>query len=524
MSPVTKPLVEESSEAPSSASAATTRQIEAEMTYLTTTKENRIVRSSLARRLIIVVLFLGINVLVFMDWKLARLKRNGAPLPIRGSSGMRPIGEPCSLESLNKTQHVINNRHAIVFDAGSTGSRVHVYEFQYCGPVLRLLVDEVFEEVKPGLSSYHANPIEAAKSLKPLLNIAAERVPVSNQHCTPLIVKATAGLRLLPEKSVDTILQNVRNHIRSTRFLLGDGKMDHSEAVSVMDGSEEGVFAWVTVNFLQERLRPGLVPLPSASFESSVVMDLGGGSTQIVFALSKDSGIDIDPSKHPEYYYYLKLLGMQVNLYQQSYLGYGLMEARKNVKQTHIKKMLSGADEERPLRFPCFRKGYSEDVAFEEKTITLTGDTTNWDSCVAVVTQVFRKGEPCAVEPCSFNGIHQPPIKGKSLIAFSYFFDRLIPLGLTSPVSLFDMDREGRKLCAKTRAPRYQRLLDENPQWCLDLAYIYSLLRVGYSIDIDQPIVITKQISGYEAGWSLGAALNLLEHAPACAIAKPSVK
>lgn len=515
--------VEEPRETQYSVPEEARQQIESEMSYLSTPKEGRAHRSSLARRLAIIILFVGINVLVFTDWKLARLRRKGMTSPIRGHSGMRPVGESCFLDPTNQTSHIINNRHAVVFDAGSTGSRVHVYEFQYCGPVLKLLVDEVFEEVKPGLSSYHENPVEAARSLKPLLRIAEERVPAPILHCTPLILKATAGLRLLPDRSVDTILQSVRNYIRGHRFLLGDGKMDQVEAVSVMDGSEEGVFAWVTVNFLQERLRPGLIPLPFAPLETSVVMDLGGGSTQIVFAMPKDHGLGFDPRRYPQYYYSLKLLGTEVDLYQQSYLGYGLMEARKSIKQTHIKKMLAGAADGRPLRFPCFPKTFGEDVAFQGRTVKLMGDALSWDACVAVVSEIFRKGDACVLEPCSFNGVHQPPIKAKSLIAFSYFFDRLIPLGLTSPVSLFDIDREGRKLCSNSRASRYERLLEENQQWCLDLAYIYALLRVGYSLDFDQPIVITKQINGYEAGWSLGVALKLLESTPDCNIRKSLV-
>lgn len=43
--------------------------------------------------------------------------------------------------------------YAIVFDAGSTGSRIHVYKFTRQNDKLELLF-ELFEQVKPGLSSF----------------------------------------------------------------------------------------------------------------------------------------------------------------------------------------------------------------------------------------------------------------------------------------------------------------------------------------------------------------------------------
>ena len=43
--------------------------------------------------------------------------------------------------------------YAIVFDAGSTGSRIHVYKFTRKNGHLELLF-ELFEQIKPGLSSF----------------------------------------------------------------------------------------------------------------------------------------------------------------------------------------------------------------------------------------------------------------------------------------------------------------------------------------------------------------------------------
>lgn len=56
-----------------------------------------------------------------------------------------------------------NNReeifYGIMFDAGSTGSRIHIFKFKQAndGQPFHLL-DEKFEQVKPGLSSYAENP------------------------------------------------------------------------------------------------------------------------------------------------------------------------------------------------------------------------------------------------------------------------------------------------------------------------------------------------------------------------------
>lgn len=60
------------------------------------------------------------------------------------------------------------------------GSRVHVYKFLQKGGQLDLQSD-IFEQLKPGLSSYADAPEEAAKSLIPLLETAMKTVPVELQ-------------------------------------------------------------------------------------------------------------------------------------------------------------------------------------------------------------------------------------------------------------------------------------------------------------------------------------------------------
>lgn len=50
------------------------------------------------------------------------------------------------------------NFYGIIFDAGSTGSRIHVFKFVKSGSSDWNFQDELFEHIQPGLSSYAEAP------------------------------------------------------------------------------------------------------------------------------------------------------------------------------------------------------------------------------------------------------------------------------------------------------------------------------------------------------------------------------
>lgn len=128
-------------------------------------------------------------------------------------------------------------QYALMIDAGSTGSRIHVYKFNYChaSPMLEY---EVFAQTRPGLSSFKTSPKEAAGSLNDLMAEAMRVVPESLRSCTPLAVKATAGLRLLGKKQSKAILKEVEHHLKHDfPFPLVE-----TDPVVIMDGKDEGDF------------------------------------------------------------------------------------------------------------------------------------------------------------------------------------------------------------------------------------------------------------------------------------------
>ncbi|EDQ93156.1 uncharacterized protein MONBRDRAFT_2652, partial [Monosiga brevicollis MX1] len=161
--------------------------------------------------------------------------------------------------------------YGIMIDAGSTGSRIHVYHFKSLDAEndAMELQSEVFQSIKPGLSSYADDPRAGAESLMPLLDIAMSTVPENKRAITPINLKATAGLRLLPQEKAQALLTEVESLIKSYPFLF-----DPEDAVEIMEGLNEGKFAWVTVNYL-------LNTIGQPSHRQCVVLDLGGGSTQI---------------------------------------------------------------------------------------------------------------------------------------------------------------------------------------------------------------------------------------------------
>ena len=121
----------------------------------------------------------------------------------------------------NNNRIDINNKsndeeaYAILIDAGSTGSRMYVYKISLnkWGKVDEVSDLEQLEnplgKVKPGLSSLLDKKDEIASYLEKFIDSAKEIVPEDKWTSTPILVLATAGMRLLPEADQDAIMDKV---------------------------------------------------------------------------------------------------------------------------------------------------------------------------------------------------------------------------------------------------------------------------------------------------------------------------
>lgn len=399
-----------------------------------------------------------------------------------------------------------------MIDAGSSGSRIHAYKFNYCKATPEL-EDEVFQMLEPGLSSFGDNALGAAKSLDPLLETALRSIPVFLHKSTPVAVKATAGLRLMGDIKANRILEAVRNRLETVYPF----PIIKEQGVAIMDGGDEGVYAWVTVNYLLSRIN-------SVDKTSTVaIMDLGGASTQIVFEPLTVNGHSVAQGKHRVP---MSFNGNNYVLFQHSYLGYGLIQANKAINNYVVENPIDNNENivlspDEHLH-PCMPVNTRMKYKHDDKEVTLIGVSDNANECRRVVEAIFHKEKACNLNPCSFDGVYQPSLTtsfDSDIYAFSFIFDRITPFlaGSDVPIqhiTLQELEDLTARVCVadEDEFKGFDSVAEaKSAEMCMDLNYIYGLLHYGYGIPKDRKINLTKKIRDYETGWCLGASIAVLE-------------
>ncbi|MCD9639575.1 Apyrase [Datura stramonium] len=401
-----------------------------------------------------------------------------------------------------------SEHYAVIFDAGSTGSRVHVFRFDHNLNLLPIGNHiEYFLAINPGLSSYANDPKTGALSLKPLLDKAEAVVPKDLQPETPLKLGATAGLRLLKGDAAVKILQAVRDLFKNETTL-----NYKAEWVSVLDGTQEGSYFWVALNYLLGNL--------GKEYESTIAtIDLGGGSVQMTYAISEESALKAPKVPNGEPYVLNKsLLGTNYNIYVHSYLNYGQLAAR-----TEIFKASGNSSNS-----PCILGGYNGYYTYNGVAYKASSPKkgSSLKKCRTLAKKALKIRTPCAHNKCTFGGVWNGGGGDgfKNLYASSFFYDYAAmvgiidskkPSGRAKPIQYLN----AAKLACKTKVNNIKSVfpkIDERniPFICMDLVYEYTLLVDGFGLHPKQDITVVHDVKykNYIVGaaWPLGCAIDVV--------------
>ncbi|XP_004593489.2 ectonucleoside triphosphate diphosphohydrolase 2 [Ochotona princeps] len=409
-------------------------------------------------------------------------------------------------------------KYGIVLDAGSSHTSMFVYKWPADKENGTGIVSQHSSCQVPGggISSYADNPTGAGQSLVGCLEQALQDVPQESHTGTPLYLGATAGMRLLnlsrPEAAAQ-VLAAVTQVLEQSPF--------DFRGARILSGQDEGVFGWVTANYLLENfIKYGWVGRWFRPRKGTLgALDLGGASTQITFETA-------GPVEDPADEVHLRLYGQQYRVYTHSHLCYG--------RDQVLRRLLAHALQTHRLH-PCWPRGYSTRVRVgdvfqapcvqqplpfntsEEVVLQGSGSPA---LCRDLVSHLFSS-PPCGFSRCSFDGVFQPPVAG-NFIAFSafYYTVEFLKSQLGLPLAtLQQLEAAVETTCNLTwpqlqaRAPRQRARLAD---YCAVATFVQQLLsRYGFDERSFGGLAFQKQAADTAVGWALGYMLNLTNLVPA---------
>lgn len=317
-------------------------------------------------------------------------------------------------------------RYGVILDAGSSGTRVHVYRWLNHARAVKA-ADAVemhslpkletkkkwTKKIKPGVSTFGDHPGDVGRDhLQRLLDHALTIVPEDQVEDTPIFLMATAGVRLLEPIQQKALLSEICSYARKhTKFSLPECNLH----IQVIPGETEGLYGWIAANYLLGGFDSPEQHDHGKGHHTYGFLDMGGASAQIAFAPNATEAV-----KHAND---LKLLRMRTldgkqseyKVFTTTWLGFGVNQAR----QRYVTALMDAtfAPDTKELLDPCLPVGLKTTIEGEPiKSGKSTGSdpvlmgTGLFEECLAQTYPLLDKDAPCADQPCLLHGQHVPAI------------------------------------------------------------------------------------------------------------------
>lgn len=192
-------------------------------------------------------------------------------------------------------------RHCVaIVDAGSTGSRLHIYAYDLDEKKAPIQIEQLWsKKIKPGLATIEPKQ----ENIEAYVDELFAQAPEQN---LPVYFYATGGMRLVSKPKQALYYQLIQQWFTMhPQWTLIDAK--------TITGQFEGALGWLAVNYNLGSLQDTDKPLVS-------VMDMGGASVQIALPVLHSNEISERDLMQ------MNIYGRHIELFVHSFLGLGQTE------------------------------------------------------------------------------------------------------------------------------------------------------------------------------------------------------
>jgi len=466
--------------------------------------------------------------------------------------------------------HVVESKSPfkIILDGGSTGSRLHVFEFVKNRKGEEECIRRGSTKANVPISSFglgqELDSDQVAEHMLPLFEFAASVIPRRYHKATEVKYAATAGMRLLAPEEQEAVYSALHQGLTSSdKFVFTSLQR---EDLATLDGELEGFFGAVAANYLHEIIDTNLKVKDGGETVGPLgALDMGGSSTQIVFLPGEEQvtcdledclweGDGIEHINGDDFFV-TSYLSYGVDQFRnrlwntlihekQSYcnspyaaISYGVEQLKKLLWSSLVSERL---DEGRvssdmcvspEVENPCANKGFVTE--FEGFHLVGTGNT---EECIRQTQRLIPHPAKIHYNHAAISnqvgGVKHPPVRGKFLAMSLYYFaldslrvfskandeaHQALNLSWPNP-SIEELHNALDGLCSRdwhgdmaTEVGSHSFTREEVlPHRCLEAVYMVTLLKDGYGFHPEsRDITFTFDIDGSEVEWTLGMALSM---------------
>ncbi|KAL7675414.1 hypothetical protein ACOME3_001674 [Neoechinorhynchus agilis] len=413
----------------------------------------------------------------------------------------------------------------IVFDAGSSSTKLYVYkwngEWSDGEKTIRSIEEIASGKSRKPLAHLKSDNLSHAvrEHFRPMMDELARVIPEDKRKSITVSLGATAGMRSLSQTNPE-LCKQILNAVRS--FIVKEGYYTDERKIRILDGSEEGMYAWYTaqsrwisasttaaINVLLAKMNP-----KTQELYTDGVLDMGGGSMQIAFVPKNETALrvhKINFTTSPFFQHRLKLYVQSFDCQgaDYSYLSY-------------LRYIIDNSPKNQEISDPCGLNGHKHELN-SSKISSNPCSNYRWNPRRNLVYSIIGTGNPekckstvdramklsvCTEAGCNFSGALVPRIEETDtfkLIGSFYYTWK----ALDEPIGQVAFDKVLETKC-KERVSNPDKF---RVKLCYDGYNVRTLMnRLNISMNYFgsrsmQPI--DKLDSNKSRGWALGYMLSI---------------